>query len=47
MRDKIIYFNHKNVCIRNDGRLVYGSIKLSPKNDIYLTEKDYEINIHK
>ena len=46
-RDKIVFFNHKNVCIRNDDKLVYGSLVLNNSNLESVSKKSFEMNLHK
>ena len=46
-RDKIVFFNSKNVCIRNSQKLVYGSLILHPKDLRVFSNKDNVLNVHK
>ena len=45
-RDKIVYVNHKNICIRNNDKLVFGSLILQPTKEIDLSTFPFNINIH-
>lgn len=44
-KDKIVFFNYKNICIRNNDKLVYGSLKYKPKKLENFYEKHF-LNIH-
>lgn len=46
-RDKIVFFNHKNVCIRNDEKLVYGSLELNSNCLETVNKTNFEMNLHK
>ena len=45
-RDKIVYTNHKNICIRNNEKLVYGSLVLQPRSHVDLNSISFDLNIH-
>ena len=45
-KDKIVYVNHKIICIRNNDKLVYGSLILQPSVSTDLMKFDYNTNIH-
>lgn len=44
--DKIVYVNHKNICIRNNDNLVYGSLALQPFGSADLRKFTFEQNLH-
>ncbi len=46
-RDKIIGFNSKNLCIRNNGKLLFGSLILRPSAVEQLTFENHKMSIHK
>lgn len=45
-KDKIVYVNHKIICIRNNDKLVYGSLVMQPLPNKNLLDFEFEVNIH-
>lgn len=46
-RDKILSFSKNSICVRNNNKLLFGSLKLEPKSKEYLTPRMYNLNLHK
>lgn len=45
--DKILSISQSSVCIRNNGQLLFGSLRLQPQTPAALTPATYNLNIHK
>lgn len=46
-RDKILTVMQNRICIRNNGRLLFGSLQLDPRASENLIRETYNLNVHK